>query len=842
MAADTIIIKYKADTAKFSQDVKVLTADITKVGVAGDKAGDKTAASFNKAALAIDKTGKQSKQTTSAFNGMGAGLANIAATMGVAFGAQQIIQFGKASAEAFIDAEKNAQLLLFALKGNEAVQGRLMAQASELQNTTIYDDDSIQQAQTFLANQGRTEDQIKKVIDAAVELSTVTGVDLNTAVMQLDGTFEGNIGKMGKLDSAFKKLTKEQLANGAAADLLIEKYGGTAKAMGDTTAGQVDKLKNQFGELQETIGGSLVPELTSVMDAFKKIGSGDILGGLEDFYTGTLNQYSGIGLYIKGYKAILELEENGLEKLQNVMDAFDTGGISAAFDELKKSYVDTFNDIFSGKLFNSDKAIEGLTDFEKAAIQVANSTDKEITAKFEELGGATNATAMEFKKFTDDMRSGILKQTFDDLSASLDISKDKFKELTDQTDKYGISVRVTADAIMGLRNATTDDLVATFKEAKAVIKDLTWDAFKEYVKTIKEIPPLTDDITKSTEKAVGPWDALNNRIGELNKQMMDAITLGKDYTKIEMQIIDLIKQRDSITRDAANSLSALNQITRENNDVVLLNTEHTETNFEAIKKVNDAKLLGIIATMQTADANAVLAKQMEKDAEIYGELAQLAKTFNQALTQIFGEAAENSAVFLAFQKAIAIAEIALSSAQAIAAGIAAIAKGSATGDIASIISGITSITAGIGNAIGGLIQQVNSLTVPAPPQFFEGTDYLQLNGNPKGKDTIPVMAHEGEAIIPTDRNLSEPGLASAWINGNLDKYVIDKWVSPALINQEKEQKREFANDIATSMMLQSGAAFDDYRLYRLGVDQVSLLRENNSILGKFMQTKNPWAV
>lgn len=238
MAADTIIIKYRADTAKFSQDTKALTTDLTKVGVAGDKAGDKTTASFNKAAAAIDKTGKQTKQTTGSFNGMASSLSGIAASMGLAFGVQQVIQFGKASVEAFIDAEKNAQLLLFALKGNEAAQGRLMAQASELQNTTVFDDDTIQQAQAFLANQGRTEEQIKKVINAAVELSTVTGVDLNTAVMQLDGTFEGNIGKMGKLDSAFKGLTKEQLANGAAADLLIEKYGGTAKAMGETKIGR----------------------------------------------------------------------------------------------------------------------------------------------------------------------------------------------------------------------------------------------------------------------------------------------------------------------------------------------------------------------------------------------------------------------------------------------------------------------------------------------------------------------------------------------------------------------------------------------------------------------------
>jgi len=783
MAADTIIIKYRADTSKFSQDTKALTGDLVKVGIAGDNAGDKTTASFNKAAQAINKTDKQTKQTTGAFNGMASSLTGIAASLGVAFGVQQIIQFGKASAEAFIDAEKNAQLLLFALKGNEAAQGRLMAQASELQNTTIFDDDSIQQAQTFLANQGRTEEQIKKVINAAVELSTVTGVDLNTAVMQLDATFEGNIGKMGKLDSAFKGLTKEQLANGAAADLLIEKYGGTAVAMGETTAGQVAKLKNRFGELQETIGGQLVPLLNGFWESAQALGRGDVLTFLENTFAGQV--------------------------------------------------VTGIRDMITGV----DDLTESMTDYEKSVIKVALATDEEITAQFEALGGATNATAMEFKKFADDMRQGVLVQTFEDLSKVLEINKQQFKQLTDLTDKYGISVRVTADAILELKNASDEDLETTFLNAQKFL-NVTREDWDKYIGKIKEVKPLHDDIAKSTEAVVGPYDKLNNRISALNKIMLDNIVLGKDYTKQEMEIIDLIKQRDEANQKLNASITSTNALMRENNQIVLLNTEETNINYEAIKKQNDIKLAGILATMQQTDANANFIKQMERDAEIYGELSQLAGTFNDALTNIFGDAAKNSAVFLEFQKAIAIAEIALSSAQAIASGIAAIAKG----DPISIISGITSITAGIGNAIGGLIQQVNALQTPTPPQFFEGTDYLQLNGNPKGKDTIPIMAHEGEAIIPTDKNLSEPGLANAWINGNLDKYVIDKWVSPALMNQEREHKKEFAENIAASMLLQSGSSFDDYRLYRLGLDQVNLLSQNNKLLGKVMQTKNPWAV
>lgn len=831
MAADTIIIKYKADTADFSKSLNNVTTDLTKAGIAGDKAGDKTAASFNKAATAINKTDAQTKKTTGAFNGMASSLTSIAGSLGVAFGVQQIIQFGKASAEAFIDAEKNAQLLLFALKGNEAAQGRLMAQATELQNTTIFDDDTIQQAQTFLANQGRTEEQIKKVINAAVELSTVTGVDLNTAVMQLDGTFEGQIGKMGKLDSGFKSLTKEQLANGAAADLLIEKYGGTAKAMGETTAGQVAKLKNQFGELQETIGGELIPVIQGFVDSARGLASGDIQAFFENTFAGQM-----------------------VGKIRD----FATG---------------------------TKELTDQLTDYEKAVIKVAGATDDEITAKFEALGGATNATAMEFKKFTDEMRSGILLQTLTDLQQVLDIDANKFKELTDQTDKYGISVRVTADAILELKNATEEQLLVTFLAAQKSLK-VTREDFDKYIGTIKEVEPLTDGAVKTTTKLAGAYDTLTGSVSKAMKALQDQATLftqGKvgwetviklasDYAKGQNELVivndAVIRSLQRTTQDALlplgdamgfvltqdkamiSQFKMSDDLVKRRNEIFtelgIIKTQTTQQQLEELDKLEEAEISAAdvsIANIQRImdkydeARNVIKINQFVEDANaLQGALSQVA----DGLSSLFSSSAKDSASFFAFQKTITLLQIALSSAQAIATGIASVTAKAATP--VEIIVGIASIVAGITSAIGAVASTVSALQSPEAPQFFEGTDYLHLNGNPKGKDTIPVMAHEGEAIIPTDKNLKEPGLAKAWINGNLDKYVIDKWVSPALVAQEQAHKKDFANDIATSMMLQQGGAFDDYRLYRLGLDQVNLLSQNNKLLGNIMKSKNPWAI
>ena len=114
---------------------------------------------------------------------------------------------------------------------------------------------------------------------------------------------------------------------------------------------------------------------------------------------------------------------------------------------------------------------------------------------------------------------------------------------------------------------------------------------------------------------------------------------------------------------------------------------------------------------------------------------------------------------------------------------------------------------------------------PNPYKFYEGTPYLQLGDNPKGRDTIPVMAHEGEAIIPTRNNLQYPGLAQSWIDGNLDRYINNNFVRPALMEQQRQAEEDFADRLAASMALQMAANFDDYRLHRDLKEQTAVLRD-----------------
>lgn len=65
--------------------------------------------------------------------------------------------------------------------------------------------------------------------------------------------------------------------------------------------------------------------------------------------------------------------------------------------------------------------------------------------------------------------------------------------------------------------------------------------------------------------------------------------------------------------------------------------------------------------------------------------------------------------------------------------------------------------------------------------FAEGTDFLKRpSGVPRGKDTIPIWADEGEAIIQADKNRQYSDLVKSIRRGTVDKFIRQNYVLPEL--------------------------------------------------------------
>ena len=102
-----------------------------------------------------------------------------------------LVALGTASVMA-ADTQVQAETrLLTALKGREDIQRRLMAQAAELQSRSTFGDEEVIAQQAYLASLGMTERQINDVIEASAQLSTATGMTLESAVKNLAKTYGG---------------------------------------------------------------------------------------------------------------------------------------------------------------------------------------------------------------------------------------------------------------------------------------------------------------------------------------------------------------------------------------------------------------------------------------------------------------------------------------------------------------------------------------------------------------------------------------------------------------------------------------------------------------------------
>ena len=155
--------------------------------------------------------------------------------------------------------------LLTALQGREDIQRRLMAQAAELQSRSTFGDEQVIAQQAYLASLGMTERQINDVIEASAQLSTATGMTLESAVKNLAKTYGGLTGELGESIPALKNLTVEQLKSGEAVQYILQNYKGYAEAAAQSGAGSMKQLKNQLGDLAEQLGIILLPILQKIV-------------------------------------------------------------------------------------------------------------------------------------------------------------------------------------------------------------------------------------------------------------------------------------------------------------------------------------------------------------------------------------------------------------------------------------------------------------------------------------------------------------------------------------------------------------------------------------------------
>ena len=226
MTTEELVIKLSADNSDLRKKLDQSKSDVSGFGSAVNKMG---------------------AMATAAYIGMGAAA----------------LKFAKDSFMAFEAQEKANKRLLFALKGNTSEFNELTKQATKFQSTTGIADDAIQGIQTLAAQSGRTRQEIEKITEATINWSSLTGQDLQSAYMQINGTLNGTAGRLTRVDSQFGTLTETQLKNGAAIDLINTKY----KDFAANSATALEKLSANWDEFKESAGSLLADVINPLFDA-----------------------------------------------------------------------------------------------------------------------------------------------------------------------------------------------------------------------------------------------------------------------------------------------------------------------------------------------------------------------------------------------------------------------------------------------------------------------------------------------------------------------------------------------------------------------------------------------
>jgi archaellum component FlaC len=200
--------------------------------------------------------------------------AAIAAT-GIAIAGSKLVEYGKESVKAFNEAEAAASRLRSSLvttgRMSQATYDAVVTGAQRLAIATLAEDDAIISATAKFANFAKTltGSELADAERAIIGLSTVMGVDLETAAAQLGKTVSGASDTIGRTGISISKTTdqhqrlKEVLQK-------TNPFLKTAEDLAKTSGGQMANFGKQVGEVNETIGG-LITEGLDLSTTFKTL-------------------------------------------------------------------------------------------------------------------------------------------------------------------------------------------------------------------------------------------------------------------------------------------------------------------------------------------------------------------------------------------------------------------------------------------------------------------------------------------------------------------------------------------------------------------------------------------
>lgn len=266
----------------------------------------------NEASRVLEQVNKDAKSVghTVATGFKNAVPSSAALAAGVAAAGAATVAFGVSSFRAYAEAEQAAAQLEAVIKSTGGAAGltsqELMKQATALQGVTKFSDEAVMATQSMLLTFTQIKGGVvKDATKTALDMAQALGMEGSQAAMQLGKALNDPISGLTKLTRVGVTFSAEQEkqvkamveagdvagAQGVILGELQKEFGGSAEAAGSTFAGQLEILKNTFGDLQEGIGQMIAGALAPLASKFSEwMGKVNEAGGLMAYFKQIVNE------------------------------------------------------------------------------------------------------------------------------------------------------------------------------------------------------------------------------------------------------------------------------------------------------------------------------------------------------------------------------------------------------------------------------------------------------------------------------------------------------------------------------------------------------------------------
>lgn len=235
----------------------------------------------------------------------------------------------------------------------------MQAFSAELQKNSTFGDEIINNQLALAKSFGVSNDEAKKLVQAAADLSAATGMELSSAVKNLGKTMAGLTGELGESVPALRNLTAEQLKAGEGIDLVANQFSGSAKAM-TQGLGALDQMANAVGDLWESVGQTISPIVSLAAQALTD------LAVQGQNATGFMNGLSSVVDFVA--IAFIRLK-NGVMVLGETLGT----GLAASIQSVSLA--------FSGEFTKAKQvAMLGMEEVKNVVIERAKTQDDELAA------------------------------------------------------------------------------------------------------------------------------------------------------------------------------------------------------------------------------------------------------------------------------------------------------------------------------------------------------------------------------------------------------------------------------------------------------------------------------